>query len=145
MSRFRLDVSTVLALVDQQHQFHRAVNAWARRAPDSRWLTCPIVQNGAVRIASQPAYSRRLGGPEAVRRVMQAFRAHPRHEFCPDDISLLDDEHIVRPDLLTPKAVTDVYLLALARHHGARLATFDRKIVSDAVRGGYDALEVIDA
>jgi uncharacterized protein len=52
----------------------------------------------------------------------------PRHEFCPDDISLLDPPHLAQPALLTPSRVTDLYLVALARHHGASLATFDGRI-----------------
>lgn len=56
------------------------------------------------------------------------------HRFVPDDISLLD-ETIFRIDRLSsPKQITDAYLLALAAHHGAALATFDVRIAKDAVR-----------
>jgi uncharacterized protein len=41
--------------------------------------------------------------------------------------------------------VTDLYLLALARHHDARLATFDRRIPAEAVPDGRRHLSVIDA
>ena len=143
MTRFRLDVSTILAFIDDQHQFHQAVGAWAARTTDARWLTSPIVQNGAIRIASQTMYSRRLGGSAVVRRVVQVFCAQPRHEFCPDDISLLDNEHVPRPELLTPKGVTDAYLLALARHHNARFATLDEHVVADVVGAGAGVLEFI--
>ncbi|MGQ0594128.1 MAG: hypothetical protein ACT4QB_16220 [Gammaproteobacteria bacterium] len=37
------------------------------------------------------------------------------------------------------------YLLALARHHRARLATFDLRIPADAVRDGPVAIALIDA
>ena len=76
---------------------------------------------------------------------MVAFCADPRHEFCPDDISLLDSAHLARPALLTPSRVTDLYLLALARRPGARLATFDRRIPAEAVPDGPRHLTVIDA
>lgn len=55
----------------------------------------------------------------------------------------LNDALLARPELLTPVRVTDLYLLA--RHHGARLATFDRRIPAAAVRGGAAALTVLDA
>lgn len=55
MSRFLLDVNTVLALLDPRHVFHDAAHAWAERAPDARWLTCPLVQNSVIRVASQTA------------------------------------------------------------------------------------------
>lgn len=145
MSRFLLDVNTLLALLDPLHVFHEAAHAWAEHVPRARWLTCPLVQNGAIRVASQTAYPNSLGTAAAVRAVLQAFCADPRHEFCADDISLLDDAHLVRPDLLTPSRVTDIYLLALARHHHARLATFDRRIPAEAIRGGSAALALLDA
>jgi hypothetical protein len=41
--------------------------------------------------------------------------------------------------------VTDFYLLALARRHGASLATFDRRIPAEAVPDGPRHLTVIAA
>ena len=142
--RFLLDVNVLLAMLDPQHVFHGAAHAWAARETGARWLTCPLVQNGALRVASQPAYSAQLGATAAVREVLAAFCGDPRHEFCPDDVSLLDAAHLARPELLTPARVTDLYLLALARHHGAQLATFDRRIPVAAVGGGAAALAVLD-
>lgn len=143
--RFLLDVNLLLALLDPQHLFHPAAHAWAERTAGARWLTCPLVQNGALRVASQPAYSERLGTAAQVREVLAAFCADERHEFCPDDVSLLEPTHLARPELLTPARVTDLYLLALARQHGARLATFDRRVPADAVVRGAASLELLDA
>lgn len=145
MSRFLLDVNTLLALLDPRHVFHEAAHAWAARDAQAHWLTSPLVQNGVIRVASQSRYPNHLGTSGAVRDVLRAFCAAPRHEFCPDDISLIDDAHVARTDLLTPSVITDVYLLALARHHRARLATFDRRIPVHAVPDGHAALELIDA
>jgi toxin-antitoxin system PIN domain toxin len=145
VTRFLLDVNVVLALLDPQHVFHRAVHRWAERDAWVRWLTCPLVQNGVLRVAGQTAYSARLGTASVVREVLQSFCADPRHEFCPDDVSLLDDAHLAQPNRLTPARVTDLYLLALARHHQARLATFDRKIPADAIHDGQASLALLDA
>ncbi len=145
MNRYLLDVNTLLALLDPRHVFHEAAHAWAEGTPDAQWLTCPMVQNGVLRVASRSTYPNRLGTASAVWEVLQAFCADPRHEFCADDISLLDAAHLARPDLLTPSRVTDVYLLALAHHHRARLATFDRRIPAEAVRDGRAAIALLDA
>jgi len=56
VNRFLLDVSTLLALLDPRHEFHEAAHAWAASDREARWLTCPMVQNGVVRMASQPSY-----------------------------------------------------------------------------------------
>ena len=145
MRRYLLDINTLLALLDPKHVFHDAAHRWVETTPDLRLLTCPLVQNGVVRIASQSAYPNAFGTTAEVHAVVAAFCADPRHEFCPDDISLLDPAHLARPALLTPSRVTDLYLLALARHHGASLATFDGRIPADAVPDGPRHLTVIAA
>lgn len=58
MSRHLLDLTTLLALLDPQHVFHEAAHRWVEATPDLRFLTCPLVQNGVVRIASQSSYPR---------------------------------------------------------------------------------------
>ncbi len=138
--RYLLDVNTVLALLDPQHVFHDAAHRWAAATSSATWLTCPLVQNGVLRVASQPRYPNSLGTVQAVRDVLRVFVSHPRHAFCPDDISLLDDDAMTRADLLTPAVITDVYLLRLAKRHRASLATFDRRVPVDAVTGGRDAI-----
>lgn len=145
MSRFLLDVNTLLALLDPQHVFHEAAHAWAESVPAARWLTCPLVQNGVIRVASQSTYPNSLGTAAAVLTVLKSFCESPRHEFCADDISLLDAAHLARPELLTPPRITDIYLLALAHHHKARLATFDRRIPADAIHDGHEALALLDS
>ncbi|HKI02733.1 MAG TPA: TA system VapC family ribonuclease toxin [Thermoanaerobaculia bacterium] len=145
MSRHLLDLNTLLALLDPMHVFHEAAHRWVENTPSLRFLTCPLVQNGVIRIASQSAYPNALGTSAEVCAVVTAFCTDSRHEFCPDDISLLDPAHLSRPALLTPSRVTDLYLLALARYHGASLATFDRRIPAEAVLDGSRHLTVIDA
>jgi predicted nucleic acid-binding protein len=43
-------------LLDPLHVFHEAAHHWVETTPGLRFLTCPLVQNGVVRIASQSAY-----------------------------------------------------------------------------------------
>jgi predicted nucleic acid-binding protein len=65
------------------------------------------------------------------------------HEFWPDDITLFDNQRIDTSRLLDSGQVTDTYLLALAHAHGGQFATFDRRLVTDAVIGGSRALHLI--
>lgn len=60
-----------------------------------------------------------------------------------DDISLLDAEKVDATRLLGSGQVADSYLLALACAHSGQLATFDRRLVTDAVRGGAQGLHLI--
>jgi hypothetical protein len=56
---------------------------------------------------------------------------------------LLDPEWIDAGRLLSAGQVTDSYLLALASAHGGQLASFDRRLVVDAVHGGTNALHLL--
>ena len=141
--RYLLDVNTVLPLLDPRHVFLDSAHRWAASEPTSVWLTCPIVQNGVLRVACQPRYPNTLGTMQAVHEVMMAFVAHPRHLFCPDDVSLLDVHAVAKPAMLTPAALTDLYLLSLAIKHEARLATFDRRIQFAAIGVGARTLVLI--
>ena len=74
---------------------------------------------------------------------MTTLRGLPGHVFWPDDISLLDTQRIDATRLLSSAQVTDSYLLALACTHGGQLASFDRRLVVDAVRGGPHGLHLL--
>ena len=82
---------------------------------------------------SQPHYPGRLALPEIVRRLTAAIAA-PDHTFWADSISLCSDRY-THNAILTPKILTDVYLLGLAQANGGRLITFDRLIPLRAVPG----------
>ena len=67
----------------------------------------------------------------------------PGHVFWPEDISVLDNQYIDITRLLSSSQITDSYLLALARAHDGQLATFDNRLVVDAVRNGRAVLHLI--
>lgn len=132
--RALLDVNVLLALLDADHVDHGAARAWLEGEIDSGWASCPITQNGFVRIVSQPRYPSPVPPTEAIRRLNLATRS-AQHEFWPCDLSLLDGELVDSTRLHGPKQVTDVYLLALAVAKGGRFVTFDRTIPLAAVVG----------
>ena len=143
MNRFLLDVNTLIALLDPRHVFHDGAHRWLEKSSKLRWLTCPLVQNGFLRVVSQSSYPNQVGTTQEARTLLQQFCKDPRHEFCPDNISLLTADILSRPEKLTPSRITDLYLLALAQHNGVRLASFDRGIPTDAVPKGHDSFFLI--
>jgi predicted nucleic acid-binding protein len=74
---------------------------------------------------------------------MKSLRALPGYVFWPDNISPLDTEMMDTARLLSSCQVTDSYLLALACAHKGQLATFNRRLVTDAVSGGAQGLHLI--
>ena len=138
---FLLDADVLIALLDPAHVHHEAAHAWF--AQQDSWATCPMTENAVLRIVGHPRYPNTPGTPAAVAPLMASLRALPGHVFWPDDISLLDAGERDLTRLLSPGQVTDTYLLALARAHGGRLATFDRRLVTDAVPNGAQTLYLI--
>lgn len=132
--RALLDVNVLIALLDADHVHHRAAREWLAKEGSAGWASCPITQNGCIRILAHPRYPNSLPVAAVVERLTEAT-AHPLHAFWPDDASLLDASRIDRSRIHGASQVTDVYLLALAVAHGGRLATFDRSIVIDSVAG----------
>lgn len=141
--RFLLDINVLIALVDPAHIQHDRAHEWFGAVGQHAWSTCPLTENGVLRIVGHGRYPNSPGTPAAVVKLLTVLCALPGHEFWPDGISLLDAVHLDGGRLLDSAQVTDSYLLALAGAHGGQLATFDRRLVTDAVVNGARALHLI--
>lgn len=139
MSGFLLDVNVVIALIDPSHVHHDRAHAWFASSGRTDWLSCPMTENAVVRVVSHPRYSNSQP-PPVVMDSLHSLAAVGHHRFIPDMISILDRRIVDRTALLSSGQVTDTYLLALAKHHQASLATFDTRLVSTAVRSSTDHL-----
>jgi uncharacterized protein len=143
VTRFLLDVNVLIALIDPAHVQHDRAHTWFAASGRKAWATCPMTENGVLRIVGHARYPNSPGTPAAVAELMERFLAHPGYAFWPDDVRLFDRRRVHAARLLDSAQVTDSYLLALATAHGGKLATFDRQLVTDAVVNGSQALHVI--
>ena len=143
MTRFLLDINVLIALIDPVHVQHDRAHEWFASKGRKGWATCPLTENGVLRIVGHPRYPNSPGSPASVAELLASFRKLPGHMFWPDDVSLFDREHVNADRLLDSSQVTDSYLLALARAHEGELATFDQRLVTDAVMNGPHVLHVI--
>lgn len=141
MSRQLLDVNVILALIDPTHVQHERSHRWFVDGAGGGWDSCPLTQNGVLRIMSNPRYPNSQPMSVIVASMTSLLEVGD-HRFVPDSISTFDGM-VDTSRLLSSGQVTDTYLLALAVRHGAKLATFDTKIVTDAVAGGSGALTQI--
>jgi len=141
---FLLDVNVLIALIDQSHIGHSPALAWFDAIGHLSWATCPITENGVVRIVGSSGYANSPGTTAAVAELMREFVTLPGHIFWPDDISLLDSTKVDISKLLTSAQVTDSYLLALARAHGGQFATLDRRLIAGAATDGRTHLTLIE-
>lgn len=129
--RALLDVNVLLALLDGHHVHHQRARRWLNDEIQHGWASCVLTENGFVRIISQTGYGAAVSAGAALERLDEACStAH--HEFWSCSLSILDAS-LERARILGPRQLTDVYLLALAVHHGGRFVTLDTGIVRGTV------------
>ena len=117
-----LDVNALLAFGFDRHQFHQPVASWVKSEDSPVLATCPITELGFIRILGQ-TQTYGLSIREA-RSLLLRLKANEKLAFFPDD---LDVGHLPAWAKTSAQS-TDGYLVQLARAHGARLATLDRRI-----------------
>lgn len=132
--RVLFDVNVLIAILDVDHVHHLVAHEWWAANRSAGWASCPLTENGMVRIMSQPSYKNPITTTFAIDLLTEQI-AQTDHVFWPDDISLCDTSLFDPGSILGPNQISDVYLLALAVKHGGRLATLDRTIPIAAVRG----------
>lgn len=132
--RALLDVNVLIALLDPDHAMHAQATDWLAANVRAGWASCPITQNGCIRVMSHPGYPNPLPAGAVVERLSEAV-ATPHHRFWPDDVSILDAAVADRTRIHGPRQVTDLYLVALAVRNRGRFVSFDAGIPLAAVRG----------
>ena len=135
--RALLDVNVLIALLDAAHVHHHHARDWLHENIGHGWASCPLTQNGCIRILSQASYPGSQVPALVAARLANACQTQ-WHEFWPDSISLLQLGFLDWHQILSSRQLTDAYLLALAVRHGGRLVTLDRSIPLAAVPGAAD-------
>jgi toxin-antitoxin system PIN domain toxin len=133
-----LDINVLIALADPEHEHHGKAEAFFLANHRAGWATCPLTENGFVRIVGHANYPKGPGSTGAASEVLKQLCAKEGHHFWPDDVS-------VRAlfNLPVSKHLTDHYLLSLALYRQGRLVSFDRHIQAERIPGGDAAYLVI--
>ncbi len=132
--RALLDINVLIALHDRDHVHHIRAATWFEANIEHGWASCPMTQNGCLRIMNQPGYS----SPQPLSSLMamlQRSTGAPVHETWFDDISILDAARFQHTHMHSHRQLTDLYLLGLAVKNKGRLASFDQRIPMSAVVG----------
>lgn len=123
---YLLDVNVLIALVHKDSVFHDRVSRWVRsldRTQD-RLGFCALSELGVVRILPQlPGIEYSVSDACEILALLKAGLRVPS-DFLVDGI----DAQALPPWVKSPKQTTDGHLSVLAKNHGAKLATLDRKI-----------------
>jgi toxin-antitoxin system PIN domain toxin len=139
-----LDVNVLIALFDSVHTHHDLAHDWFADNQASGWATCPLTENGLLRVLGNPARRDVYTPIGRLAEHLRHFCTSGHHEFWPDAISLRDERLFVLTHARGHRQVTDIFLLGLAVKRAARLVTFDQRMQLAAVKGATPAsLEVL--
>lgn len=113
--RALLNINLLIALFDSNHSFHERAHDWWAANLKRGWASCPLTENGIVRIMSNLGYSQqtRLTPGELIGRLKE-FVSATDHQFWPDDVSLREPKNFAIEQIHSSRQLTDLYLLALA-------------------------------
>lgn len=128
--RALLDANVLVALLDPEHSLHeRAHSFWQELSESGGWSSCPITQNGVLRILASERYPGSSNYSKAdVFANLSGLIRNSDHKFWPDEISLLDRTRFDPEAIFGPKHFTDIYLLGLAMYNNGRFVTFDQRV-----------------
>jgi toxin-antitoxin system PIN domain toxin len=133
-----LDVNALIALLDSDHVHHETMHHWFSGHAREGWATCPITENGVVRVLSQPAYPSGQRGPAEVIRILHRLKTshHKFHQFWPDEVSITDESLFRAAYIVGSRQATDAYLLGLAARRRGKVVSFDRAMPWQGVHEG---------
>ena len=137
------DVNVLIALASEDHVHHDVADAWFVRNRVRGWATCPLTENGFLRIFGHPEYNDGPGSPTAALPFLRQMYASPRHLFWRLDLSFASGKTFRSLERIGSSQITDLYLLGLAAQRRGRFATFDTRVQPDAIEQGERYLEVI--
>ena len=141
-----LDVNVLVALFDPMHIHHEAAHEWFGRNRSQGWATCPLTENGFIRVVSNPHYPGQGTSLRDASARLAEIRQSTDHFFWQDSVSLCDGDIFQPTYIQGHRQLTDVYLLGLAFANRGRLVTFDRSVPLKAVAGAEPRhLEIIGA
>jgi toxin-antitoxin system PIN domain toxin len=138
-----LDVNLLISLAWPNHVHHSPARAWFTARNGEPWATTPVTEAGFVRVSSNPSAIPTAVTPREARSLLSQIRGVEGHVFLPDDVELVvGGERVLAGRIVGYRQVTDAHLLALARRHGARLATLDRAVTAMAGDAANDVVLV---
>ena len=123
---YLLDVNVVLAVLDQRHAYHLAVEEWFD-SPGLQWSLCAFTEAGVLRFFTRP----KTGGlsMEQVTAMLDRLKRRPGYCFQPITADWQTLTTLFAKRIHGHNQVTDAYLLGVAVREGLVLGTCDRGLL----------------
>lgn len=124
-----LDVSVLLALAWEPHQFHPMAREWMQENRSLGWATCAITQIGFIRISCQTSiFGEQAKTPDQARLLLSHYTAEKDHTFFSEFPPPTECAEFSK--IMGPNKVTDAYLVSVAHFNQARFVTFDKRLAA---------------
>ena len=127
---FLLDVNVLIALAWPHHVHHDLAHQWFAVTGHISWCTCPFTQLAFIRISSNAGIIPDAVAPSQAQALLERMVGAPGHRFVAESIAPSGMDALRRLGVIGHRQVSDAYLLAVALHHGVRLATLDRRVAT---------------
>jgi toxin-antitoxin system PIN domain toxin len=127
-----LDGNVLIALFDETHVPHEPAHDWFADEGAGGWATCPITENGFLRVMTHPRASDGTDRDTVFASLRKLCSRHD-HLFWTDSVSLRDERIFDTSVIVSHRQLTDLYLLGLAVRNKGRLVAFDARIPVRAV------------
>lgn len=125
---YLLDVNVLVALLWPNHMHHGAVIRWLGNDARRQFATCPLTELGFARLSCNPVAVGKAITLSAALGTLAGLAKMPNHHFVTETAPLHSALPPVAETVVGYRQVSDAYLIALARLHGAKLATLDARI-----------------
>lgn len=125
---YLIDVNLFYAFHIPPHTHYQRSQTWFRQHLSEQFATCSISEMGLIRLLMSNVDGIQYEYDEAVMAV-EGFRKRPQHLYWSEMPNL---DKLIRPvahRLQGHRQITDAYLLGLAAHHNAKLATLDKALL----------------
>lgn len=129
------DVNVLVAMHDPDHLHHERAFDWFINEGSQGWATCPLTENGFLRVFTNTKYPNTLKGLAKTFPILDEMMARygATHHFWEDRISLRDETLFRRTEIVGHKQITNVYLLGLCQSYNAVLVTLDTRVSVSAL------------
>ena len=130
MTHYLLDTNVLIPLLWPLHTEQSKARRWFTANAMDSFATCSLTQAGFLRITSSLAVTGERYSLSDSRALLLDFTKRSGHTFWPTTIRFFEATAPFERRMHGPKQITDAYLLGIARHHGGKLATFDKAFES---------------
>lgn len=123
---YLLDVNTLLALAEEEHEHHGLVMEWFQSMTPREWGVCPFTEAGFLRLATNPKV-----GAHAVEEavaILDSISALPGYRFWPISDSWVRLSAPFSARLFGHQQITDASMLGLALKEDGVLVTLDQAV-----------------